>query len=282
MLKQEEIDDDKSSKSSRYSVEIEYNLEGFKKIALKVFGKSCISINKLGEGGFHKVFILKMEDDSEYIGRIAFSEYPYWKTESEIAVMKYIRERTSIKVPAVYHYDSSKENLVKQEYIIMKKLTGIALSKTWDNYNINQKKEVLLQIIEIQYILKNQKFLKIGGIFYDNNIRDFTVGQAIEIAFFNEKKLELKNINHGPFDNTYDYIFAAIVKEIVYIDGTKITGIVDWKCLGSYPIECSCTYPYCILENPDDHLLKDFWIEEMKNRDSEIIRIMDTGLLDIR
>uniref|UniRef100_U9UD33 Aminoglycoside phosphotransferase domain-containing protein n=1 Tax=Rhizophagus irregularis (strain DAOM 181602 / DAOM 197198 / MUCL 43194) TaxID=747089 RepID=U9UD33_RHIID len=253
MSKQEEIDDDKSSESSRNSVEMEYNLEGLKKIASKVFGKSCISVNKLGEGGFHKVFILKMEDDSEYIGKIAFPECPYWKTESEVAVMKYIKERTSIKVPEVYHYDSSKENLVGQEYIIMEKLPGIALSKAWDNYDINQKKEVLLQVIEIQY---------------------FTVDQAIEIAFFNEKRFELKNINRGPFDNTYDYIFAAIDKEIVYIDGTKITGIVDWECSGSYPIECSCNYPCWILENPDDHLLKDFWTEEMRNRDPEFIRIM--------
>ncbi|CAB4440561.1 unnamed protein product [Rhizophagus irregularis] len=320
--KQEEIDDDQSSESSRYSVEMEYNLEGLKKIASKVFGKSCISVNKLGEGGFHKVFILKMEDDSEYIGKIAFPECPYWKTESEVAVMKYLKERTSIKVPEVYHYDSSKENLVGQEYIIMEKLPGIALSKAWDNYDINQKKEVLLQVIEIQCILKNQKFSKIGGIFYDNNIKDFTVDQAIEIAFFNEKRFELKNVNRGPFGNTYDYIFAAIDKEIVYskkyfneeeqekwipiyeeflsflpkyfknnndifvlthgdfyhtniiVDGTKITGVVDWECSGSYPVECSCNYPCWILENPDDHLLKDFWTEEMRNRDPEFIRIM--------
>ncbi|GBC09287.1 hypothetical protein RclHR1_08740007 [Rhizophagus clarus] len=114
---EDETDDDNSSDSSKFSVDLEYNLEGLKEIASKIFGKYCISVNKLREGGFHKVFILKMEDDNEYIGRIAFPDYPYWKTESEVAVMKYIRERTSIRVPEVYHYESNKENPVGQEYI---------------------------------------------------------------------------------------------------------------------------------------------------------------------
>ncbi|CAG8720885.1 11523_t:CDS:2 [Rhizophagus irregularis] len=166
MSKQEEIDDDNfsnSSNSSEFSVDLDYNLEGLKKIASNVFGKSCISIEKLGEGGFHKVFILKMEDDNEYIGRIAFPDYPYWKTESEVAVMKYVRERTSIRVPQVYHYESNKENLVGQEYIIMERLPG----------------------------------------------------QVTEETFFSEKRSEL-NIKRGPFNNTYDYIVAAIEKEIIY------------------------------------------------------------------
>ncbi|GES88371.1 phosphotransferase enzyme family protein [Rhizophagus clarus] len=180
MSKQEEIDDDNSSDSSEFSadleynleVDLEYNLEGLKEIASKIFGKYCISVNKLREGGFHKVFILKMEDDNEYIGRIAFPDYPYWKTESEVAVMKYIRERTSIRVPEVYHYESNKENPVGQEYIYYYGKI------TW-------------------YII-------------------ISLGQVIELAFFSGKRFELKNVNLGPFDNIYDYIIAAIEKEIIY------------------------------------------------------------------
>ncbi|PKC03864.1 kinase-like protein [Rhizophagus irregularis] len=264
MSKQEEIDDDKSSESSRNSVEMEYNLEGLKKIASKVFGKSCISVNKLGEGGFHKVFILKMEDDSEYIGKIAFPECPYWKTESEVAVMKYIKERTSIKVPEVYHYDSSKENLVGQEYIIMEKLPGIALSKAWDNYDINQKKEVLLQVIEIQSIDKEIVYSK---KYFNEEEQEKWIPIYEEFLSFLPKYFKNNNdifvLTHGDFYHTN-----------IIVDGTKITGIVDWECSGSYPIECSCNYPCWILENPDDHLLKDFWTEEMRNRDPEFIRIM--------
>jgi aminoglycoside phosphotransferase len=326
-MSKQEIDDNFSD-SSEFSGELDYDLEGLKKIASNVFGKSCISVNKFEEGGFHKVFILKMEDESEYIGRISFPVYPYWKTESEVAVMKYVKERTSIRVPEVYHYESNKDNLVGQEFIIMEKLPGISLFDVWDKYDINEKKKILLQIIEIQCILKNQKFSKIGGIFYDNNIRDFIIGQAVETAFFCEKRSEL-NIKRGPFDNTYDYIIAAIEKEIIYnenyfdeeeqkkwipvyeellslvpkcfnndddifvlfhgdfhstnilVDGTNITGIIDWECSGSYPLECWCTYPVWITENPyedtdgkESHLLQDFWTKEMESRDPEFNRIM--------
>ncbi|GBC01182.1 hypothetical protein RclHR1_00410009 [Rhizophagus clarus] len=331
MSKQEEIDDDDFSDSSEFSVELEYDLEGLKKSASNVFGKTCISVKKLGEGGFHKVFTLKMEDNKEYIGRIAFPDYPYWKTESEVAVMKYVKEKTSIRVPEVYHYESNKENLVGQEYIIMEKLPGISLSDVWDDYDLNEKKKILLQVIDIQCTLKNQRFSKIGGIFYDNNIKDFIIGQVTEETFFSEKRSELKNIKRGPFDNTFDYIIAAIEKEITYnrkffndekwipvyeellslvpkyfnrnnkddifvlthgdfhftnilVDGTNITGIIDWECSGSYPLECFCTYPVWITENPFEdldkkkseeyRLLQDFWRSEMKIRDPEFIKIM--------
>ena len=47
---------------------------------------------------------------------------PHLKTESEVATMRYLRERTAIPVPVIYHYDSNPFNRLGGEYIIMSKV----------------------------------------------------------------------------------------------------------------------------------------------------------------
>ncbi|RIB00203.1 hypothetical protein C2G38_2235178, partial [Gigaspora rosea] len=94
-----------SNNSSSYESDLEnsivlnVNLDALKKSASNVFQVQCTSIQEFNEGGFHKVYILKMEDGKEYIGRLAISVNPQWKTESEVAVMEYIRLNTHIPVP---------------------------------------------------------------------------------------------------------------------------------------------------------------------------------------
>ena len=60
---------------------------------------------------------------------------PRLKTESEVATMRYLRERTSIPVPTVYHYDSNPYNRLGGEYILMSKVSRIrapALARALD------------------------------------------------------------------------------------------------------------------------------------------------------
>ena len=51
---------------------------------------------------------------------------PRLKTESEVATMKYLRERTTIPVPTVYHYDANPYNRLGGEYILMSKVSSIS------------------------------------------------------------------------------------------------------------------------------------------------------------
>ncbi|CAG8843098.1 46188_t:CDS:1, partial [Gigaspora margarita] len=147
---------------SENSIELDVNLDALKKSASNVFHLQCTSIQEFSEGGFHKVYILKMEDDKEYIGRVEFPVYPQWKTESEVAVMKYIHLNTNIPVPKVYYWNSSINNPVGAEYILMEHLPGIRLCDIWSDLSIKKKKTILLKIIDIQLELKKLTFSKIG------------------------------------------------------------------------------------------------------------------------
>ncbi|KAG9298812.1 hypothetical protein G9A89_015833 [Geosiphon pyriformis] len=202
---------------SNTSNKISIDLEALKNYARQIFDQKCTTLQKLGENDFHETYLLTMDDSTEYIARIAFPEYPKWKTESEVGVMKYVKEKASnIPVPTIFHWESSAENPVGTEFIIMERLPGVALSQVWDSLSLQNRKEILLQVIEIQCTLKNLSFPKIGGIFLDDKSSDgFKIGQAVEFTFFKEDRY-LLSLDRGPFETTCEYVMAAANKEIIY------------------------------------------------------------------
>ena len=69
-------------------------------------------------------YLITLVDGREVIARVARRFMPNLKTESEVATMRYLRERTAIPVPTVYHYDSNPYNRLGGEYILMSKVRG--------------------------------------------------------------------------------------------------------------------------------------------------------------
>ena len=74
-----------------------------------------------------QAYSITLASGKEVIARVARRFMPRLKTESEIATMQYLRERTTIPVPDVYHYDANPYNRLGGEYIIMSKVrTGFS------------------------------------------------------------------------------------------------------------------------------------------------------------
>ncbi|CAG8438576.1 8228_t:CDS:2 [Scutellospora calospora] len=305
-----------ASDQSGNSVELDVNLEALQESAVSVFHEQCTSIQKLSEGGFHKVYILKMKNDKEYIGRVAFPVYPRWKTESEVAVMEYIRLNTTIPIPKVYYWNSSVNNPVRAEYIFMERLSSSRLCDIWPGLSINKKEMFLLKIIEILLALKKLTFSKV-----------------IEIDLFSDERATLSTMEKGPFNTTKEYILAVIRNKIRYyetfksidqqeywipryqelcklvpkyfqddenkfvlthgdfhssnilVNNDEITGIIDWECSGAFPMECLCTYPVWITDNPmmeptneefkENLTLQKFFRDNIIHRDPDFKRIID-------
>ncbi|CAG8557083.1 5319_t:CDS:2 [Gigaspora margarita] len=211
------------------------NLDALKKSASNMFQVQCTSIQEFNEGGFHKVYILEMED------------------ESEVAVMKHIHLNMHIPVPKVYYWNSFVNNLVGTEYILIEYLPGIRLCDIWSNLNIKKKKKFLLKIIDIQLALKKLKFLKIGSIFFNSKNDQFKIGQ---------------DDGNDMFVLTYiDFYMSNIL-----VKNDEITGVIDWECSGAFLVECLCTYPVWITNNP---MIEQANKNKMSHHDPDFICTMD-------
>ncbi|KAF2422062.1 hypothetical protein EJ08DRAFT_672848 [Tothia fuscella] len=70
-----------------------------------------ISIDKL-EGGFSKVLVIKQADGTEVTAKIPtpFAGPPCLTTESEVAVLRFVKSKTSIPVPGVLAWSSNPNN----------------------------------------------------------------------------------------------------------------------------------------------------------------------------
>ncbi len=70
---------------------------------------------------FLKAYLITLVDSQELVARVARRFMPRLKIESEVATMRYLRDKTDIPVPTVYHYDSNPYNRLGGEFILMSK-----------------------------------------------------------------------------------------------------------------------------------------------------------------
>ena len=61
-------------------------------------------------------------DHVQLVARVARRFMPRLKTESEVATINYLRQKTSVPVPTIYHYDSNPYNRLGGEWILMSKV----------------------------------------------------------------------------------------------------------------------------------------------------------------
>ncbi|PGH23069.1 hypothetical protein AJ80_02843 [Polytolypa hystricis UAMH7299] len=71
------------------------------------------------QGGFSKDLVMKKENRKDVIVKIPYhnTELSVYTTESEVAVLKYVKQLTNVPVPKVYAWCSDPSNPVGAEYI---------------------------------------------------------------------------------------------------------------------------------------------------------------------
>ncbi|KAI9901427.1 hypothetical protein N3K66_003244 [Trichothecium roseum] len=101
------------------------------------------------EGGYNKVFLLvNKSTGTEFIFRICLPVYPWYKTESEVATMEFVRERTEIPVPKVYAFDSSADNELGYEWILMERLSGVRYKDVDDKLDMDSRLAIARKLAE--------------------------------------------------------------------------------------------------------------------------------------
>jgi len=157
-----------------------FNVPELKRIAARSIGaQACVSMTKLAEGGFNKVFRLVMDDGSIVIARVPNPNTgpPFKTTASEVATMDFVcylvnsnmaalklilgifqaRTVLEIPVPKVLSWSGEPENPVESEYILMEEATGSQLGEVWDKMELHNKLKIVDDIVAIE-----KKFLSLS------------------------------------------------------------------------------------------------------------------------
>jgi len=126
-------------------------------------GRPCKIGDRL-EGGFNVLFHLYFDDGITWLARFPLPDYSPKRMESEIATMKYIRERTTIPIPDVYAYNFNSDNPIGVPYMLMNKLPGERLCDKWCCLNDELKRKVLGQVVKVLIELSTHRFPKLAPL----------------------------------------------------------------------------------------------------------------------
>lgn len=192
------------------------------------------SVEFLAQGAFNKLYVVKHADE-EVVARVTLPVDPEWKTLSEVATLRWVRENTSLPVPSVLSYSANRTNPIRFEWIIMNKIAGKPLADVWKDVPFSAKEQLVREIAKFCSDTFAHQFRGIGSIFPrttaaqnrgdhntvpKNNTRidddndeppiapGFTVQRLVSSAFFDENPQP--NVSRGPFASSGEWLSARL------------------------------------------------------------------------
>jgi len=242
------------------------SLENANLLFSKYLNKNCTSISVVDFGYNNRSYIVLCDDGEEYVLRLCGKHWERYKTVSEVNSLRFIKENTTLPVPIIYHYDSSKEE-IGFEYLIMEKMPGRLMYHEWDNFSLEEKEELVKDIARYVIELRSIRFDKIGGFDEEpgrvgkgveensgpfNSEADFikfTLAKKINTIENNDKYVPqrkfLPQLN-TIFENLLDYTLFEHNTSFymthydwdsrnILVENNKVSAILDWEFAGSYP-----------------------------------------------
>jgi aminoglycoside phosphotransferase (APT) family kinase protein len=215
---------------------VEFNVAALQHAAEGAVGNKhgkVISISKLAEGGFNRVFTLGLEDGFELIAKIPYhiAVPRYYATASEAATLTFLRLK-DVPVPEVYGYCADAENPVGTEYLFMEKAPGVCLKSKWLELSEKEISQLAQTFVQIELTLSKISFGATGSIYFKKDIAselqaplyqedhagdsgesEFCTGPIADYMFWYGKRAGL-DLNRGPWRSPADYLKSIAQKEI--------------------------------------------------------------------
>lgn len=299
--------------------ELELNLCKLMDLAAGIFHTKCTSAKRLTRGSWHEIFALQFEEDAgisnkklarsgySCIARFARVRGASAKEESEIATIRYLKQHTSIPVPEIYYQDLNPDNDIGAAFVLMERLPGRHLYKTWDGLSLDQKKVALSEIASVIVQFASLRFDKIGCLFeggigpiispcydspqgpFDSTVRYLqsfaspdSAKSPVLAALFERIQKELEDFTR---QNSLPYLeppFAMIhadfdAQNMLFSDssdglGPKLTGLIDFEYAHTGPVYYLYEYPIFI---QDVSWSKELYAENVTLRAHFISQIFD-------
>ncbi|KAJ5413460.1 hypothetical protein N7465_005765 [Penicillium sp. CMV-2018d] len=201
---------------------------------------STVQVTFLAEGALNKLYDVKI--DNEVFGmRVSLPVDPYYKTMSEVSTMDWISRTANIPVPRVVTYQSSRENPIGFEWIIMTRMSGRPLKELWRSLSFSAKTSLVGEFAAYSSCLFRDQFQGIGNLYgtaslpndsglseatwpagnpaYSNNSPPSEkehlptglpdVGRIVSVHFFGGSHI-LQDVHRGPFTSSSDWITSRL------------------------------------------------------------------------
>ncbi|KAH8662464.1 phosphotransferase enzyme family-domain-containing protein [Xylariales sp. PMI_506] len=184
--------------------------------------KNEFSVQFLADGAHHKIYEVSSSSwVTTYLFRIAVAVDPQFKMESEIATLKFLRQRTGIPVPKPIAWSSSTEGKLGYEWALVEKVPGVELREVWHKVPWDKKIQITETIAGflVQLWSPGNRLDSIGSLYLKStepsnsagegtgaesfSKNGFTIGPSVDGAFFVGRRRYLPS-KRGPDSRRYD------------------------------------------------------------------------------
>ena len=180
------------------------------------FNSDAITVDFFAAGTHNKLYTInttytQTRLPAQCIFRLALPVYPWYKVESEAATIEFVRHFTDTPVPLIYAYDSSTNNKLGLEWILMEKISGTPLEGAWPKLNSKNQIRLATSIAEWFHQLSSFAFDKIGSLYmrYTETDLEFYIGPMVDQYFYDGRRLAYR-IDRGPFPSLHAYYDAVL------------------------------------------------------------------------
>ena len=219
---------------------IEPDPQAIKQTIQSLLPSSTIEVTFLAQGAFNKLYDVKI-DNELFVMRVSLPVEPYYKTMSEVSTMDWISRITDTPVPRVITYQSSRENPIGFEWIIMTKMPGRPLRELWRSLSLSAKTNLVGEIAAFSAFLFRNQLQGIGNLYRtacdlrDAGLPEATwpagnpacshksplseneptsaglpdVGRIVSMHFFWGSRI-LQDVDRGPFTSSRDWITSRL------------------------------------------------------------------------
>lgn len=166
------------------------------------------------DGEYNLIHILQL-DDFKLVIRVSATGHGPGLTsnatnalKATVGTLRFLEKKTTIPVPRVYDFDTTKDNEIKAPYICMSFIEGESLQKAWHDVSREvpleeRRLKVLTSIAEATAQLAPFKFDKIGS-FIESKDGEFTIGPSYQLSCDVDGVVIALPV--GPYESWSDYL----------------------------------------------------------------------------
>nr|POF02280.1 altered inheritance of mitochondria protein 9, mitochondrial [Quercus suber] len=184
-------------------------VEQFSRHHLHLDEGALCAVNFYAQGGFNKLFTIDTQT-GRWLMRVALPVDPHRKSASEVCTMCFVREKTSVTIPAVLAHDASNHNDLKFEWILMEFMPGGVLERAWRTLSMTQKEDLVRELAQSQSeLFRTVNRLEAIGNLVHASPGSYKVGSIVSMLFFWGDR-SAREIDRGPFQNSYRWLLARL------------------------------------------------------------------------
>ena len=166
-----------------------------------------VSVELLAQGAFNQAYNITAENKAtgfhkEYVFRVALPIYPHYKVESHVATTEFVRHTSTVPVPIIYAFDSSPDNKLGFEWMLMEKVKGVSLYDVWETMGYSTKQELTRTVANWMDQISRLKFHRIGSLYCRLRAHqmEFYMGPTLHSRLYEGDRL-LHDNPRGPFES---------------------------------------------------------------------------------